>query len=144
MYMPIYAMTFVWSSEVQSLYTSDPIKIGLYNFPAGFGAEVGALVAALLVRRIGRTNLQLTAACLFLTIFTGLMATLTPNSIRPALGYMSIGGFAIGFIQVLSVMMIQFEAPDKDIGDATGILISFRTVGAALGGKFSLSHVVED
>jgi hypothetical protein len=135
MYMPIYAMTFVWTSEVQSLYTSNPIEIGLYNFPAGFGAEAGAFIAALVVRRIGRTNLQLATACLLLTIFTGLLATLTPNSIRPALGYMSIGGFAIGFIQVISVVMIQFEAPDKYIGDATGLLISFRTVGAALGGK---------
>jgi hypothetical protein len=133
--MPVYALTFVWSQEVQAVYTTDPIKIGLYNFPAGFGAEVGAFIAALVVRRLGRTNLQLAIACLVLAIFTGLQATLTPNSIKPALGYMSIGGLAIGYIQVISVVMIQLEAPDKYIGDATGLLISFRTVGAALGGE---------
>ena len=105
-YMPVYALTFVWSQEVQAIYTTDAIRIGLYNFLAGFGVEVGAFIAALVAPRLGRTNLQLAIACLVLTIFTDLRATLTPNSIKPALGYMSIGGLAIGYIQVISVVMI--------------------------------------
>jgi hypothetical protein len=133
--MSVYVMTFVWPTQVSAIYTTDPIKNGVYNFPAGFGTEVGALISALVMRKIGRTNLQLTAACFVLTLFVALQATLTSNSATPALGFYSIAGLANGFIQVLVIAMAQFTIPDRDIGNATGILITFRYVGAALGSK---------
>jgi hypothetical protein len=133
--MPVYVLTFVWSQQVSSIYTTNPTRVGLSNFPTGFGTEIGVLFAALFMKRLGRTNLQLAAACLVLTIFVGLQATLTENSMRPALGYLSIAGLAIGYIEVASVVMAQLVVPDEYIGDATGLLITLRTIGAAIGSK---------
>jgi hypothetical protein len=132
--MPLEVVTFVWSSQTQAIYTTDATKIGLYNFPTGFGAEVGFLIAAITIKR-GRTNLQLAVACLILAIFVGLQATLTPNGIRPGLAYLSIGGVALGFIQVIVVVMIQFGIGNEHIGAVTGLFILVRWIGAAIGSK---------
>lgn len=135
--MPVYADTFTWSTQVQAIYSTDPIKVGLYNFPAGFGTQVGALASALLMRALGHTNIQLTVVCFFVTLFTALQATLTPSSIQPAMGFLSIAGLGNGFIQTILPAIIQLFGPDSSIGYSSGLLILLRLVGGAASSKLS-------
>lgn len=131
----MYALLSVWPAQVGAVYTTDPIKIGVYGMPLGFGTEVGTIAAGLFIKAIGHTNLQLVASCLCLTIFIGLQATLTPNSIYPAFAYLLFGGFAITYSQITSIIMIQLGTKDEHIGKATGILAVFRNAGGAVASK---------
>lgn len=103
----MYALLSIWPAEVGALYTADPIKIGVYGMPLGFGTEFGAIAAGVLIKLLGRTNYQLTASTLILTIFIGLQATLTPNDIKPAFAYLLFGGFGITYAQITSIIVIQ-------------------------------------
>jgi hypothetical protein len=136
----VYTAVFTWTSEVESVYTTDLIKIGLYNLPVGFGTEVGVFLSAQAMRKLGRTHLQLTAACFFITLFVALLATLTSHSIRPGLAYLSLAGVANGFIQVLIPAMVQLTNSDQHIGAVTGFLILVRYIGGAAGSM--LTYVI--
>jgi hypothetical protein len=131
----MYALLSVWPAQIAAVYTPVPIKIGVYGMPLGFGTEAGTIFAGLFIKVLGRTNIQLTAACLCLTVFIGLQATLTPNSIKPSFAYMFFAGFAITYSQIAGIIMIQLGTKDKHIEKATGILAVFRNGGGAIAGE---------
>lgn len=132
----MYALLSIWPAQVGALYTQDPIKIGVYGMPLGFGTEFGAIAAGLFIKLLGRTNYQLGISTLILTIFIGLMATLTPHDIKPAFAYLLFGGFGITYAQITSIVVIQLSTADEHIGKATGILSVFRNGAGAVASEF--------
>lgn len=133
--MPMYALLSIWPAEVSALYTTNPIKIGVYGMPLGFGNEFGAIAAGIFIKFLRRTNYQLAISTLILTIFIGLMATLTPNDIKPSFAYLLFGGFGIVYAQITGIIVIQLSTADEHIGKATGILAVFRNGAGAVAGR---------
>jgi hypothetical protein len=48
----MYVLLSILPAEMGALYTTDPIKIGVYGMPLGFGA----IAAGVLIKLLGRTN----------------------------------------------------------------------------------------
>jgi predicted MFS family arabinose efflux permease len=139
--MPLYALLSFWPAEIGAIYTTDPVQIGVYGLPFGIGTEVGSVVAGFLLKAIGHTNWFLTGCCFFYTVFMGLYAILTPETIKPGLAFGAIAGTAIAAAQLISIVMIQFSTSDEHIGKATGLSATFRNVGGALASKLATTSL---
>jgi predicted MFS family arabinose efflux permease len=135
-------MSTIFTGQISSLYTTDPYRVGVDVLPYGIASVVGMLGAGLFMRKIRYTNLQLAVICFILTIFVGVMATLTPKTVKPGLAFTCLGGFAGGWVMILLVVMVQFGSPDRLIGTSTGLLNFARTVGQALGSKSQKGSVL--
>ncbi|KAF2812737.1 uncharacterized protein BDZ99DRAFT_272886 [Mytilinidion resinicola] len=124
-----------WPSNIiPTLYAStppDPFRTYRYLLAPGIATVVGGLTAGLSVRAIGCTSLQFAAACFVQRVFIGLMATLTPNSIKPGLAFTAIGDFAGGYMKVLIVVKTQLAFGDELIGTGMGVMNLTRGIGPA-------------
>ncbi|RTE70340.1 hypothetical protein BHE90_015270 [Fusarium euwallaceae] len=130
--MPLYAMASVWPAEIGAIFTSDPIKIGVYGLPWGIGSSFGSLMTGLLLHYVPRVNWLFTALVALQAIFISLLATITPSSIKPALAFSFLGGAANLGAQLTGIVMVQFSTGDRNIGLATGLLACARSVGGAI------------
>ncbi|OCK82285.1 MFS general substrate transporter [Lepidopterella palustris CBS 459.81] len=128
-----------WPNEIAILYTTDPFKSGRYQLAPGLGLIVGIIVAGFSMRSIKHTHLQLSAASFFMSLFIGLLATLTPNSIRPGLAYTALADFFGGAMKLLIVVSAQLAFGDEVIGTATGVLNIARGIGPAFAICFYLT-----
>lgn len=151
--MPLYALLSGWAQQVTILYTQDPLTIGIYGIPQGVGLEFGAVIAGLLVKAVGHTNLQLVASAFFTTLFVALMAILTPDNVNPAFAFLLLGCGAMNYLQITAMVMAQLGVEHRDLAKATGILSIARNAGGAISGMsfrvgsfthkyFVLTHLV--
>lgn len=131
----------VWSTEISALYTTDPIKTGVYLLPSGFGEVGGALISGLLVRKLGHTQFQFSVYAFIMAIFIGLMATLTPKSIKPALAYTFIIELFGGALKLMTIVMVQLAFGDELIATATGVVNVARNIGPAFANAFYLTII---
>jgi hypothetical protein len=51
-------MNAIVPQEIAVLYTTDPYKSARYQFTTGFGTELGVIVAGLVMRLLGHTNIS--------------------------------------------------------------------------------------
>lgn len=81
--------------EISYVFTSDPLKAGYYNIPAGFSGSIGGAVLDGLIYRNKNMHWQLIVGVAFHTLFTALCALITPN--RIAMGIVFPGIINIPF-----------------------------------------------
>jgi hypothetical protein len=122
-----------WASETSTLFTNDPIRIGIYGISQGMGLQWGGFGVGLLMRFFGRTNIQLPVFVFFLTLFTGLMAVITPASIKPGLAFIFLLCFSSNWLQILALIMAQLGVEHRDLAKGTGILSIVRNAGGSVG-----------
>jgi hypothetical protein len=124
-------MNAIVPQEIAVLYTTDPYKSARYQFTTGFGTELGVIVAGLVMRLLGHTNIFLGCYLVVIAPFSGLMATLTPNSITPGLAYVTIAQFAGGCVKTIVYVSIMYAVTDILIGSALGVVNLAFTFGPA-------------
>ncbi|EEU33620.1 uncharacterized protein NECHADRAFT_14093, partial [Fusarium vanettenii 77-13-4] len=130
--MPMYAMVTIWPAAIGAIFTSDPTQIGIYGLPWGFGSTFGSIAVGISIRYIRKINWFLGGLVALQAIFIGLLATITPGSIKGPLAFSFFGGAANLGAQLTSIVMIQFSTRDTNIGLATGLLACARSVGGAI------------
>ncbi|KAH8761725.1 major facilitator superfamily domain-containing protein [Hyaloscypha finlandica] len=116
------SMNLIYPQEITALFTTDAMKTARYQLTSGFGAEFGVIFAGMSMRFVGHTNLMLTVAAILVALFVGLMASVTPGSIKGALAYTALGQFSGGCVKTLIFVSVTYAVPDALIGTAIAIL----------------------
>lgn len=111
--------------------------------PAASGAEIvpfmainsfGAFAAGLICRRTGRTRGLLIAGMLSTALGFMLLTILPGNSpIWLIAACSAVAGGGIGLVMPTALVAAQNEAPRKDVGIATSMLLLLRAMGGAFG-----------
>ena len=79
------SMTDLIPANLAAVYTSDPVKAGYYNRPAGFGGSIGGAVLGSYAYKIRHVHIQLAVGIAVQTIFTALLALSTPDRLPLAI-----------------------------------------------------------
>jgi len=130
------SMNLIYPQEITALFTTDAMKTARYQLTSGFGAEFGVIFAGMSMRFVGHTNLMLTVAAILVALFVGLMASVTPGSIKGALAYTALGQFSGGCVKTLIFVSVTYAVPDALIGTAIAIL----NLGWSFGPGFARKH----
>jgi len=117
-----------------SVYTPDPVSIGLRGLGPALTTAVGAIFFnAALSRFPGNTREVLLVAVGIMTAFAGALAVMTPDNERLVLFLGSMAGFGVGGVLVPAATVAMLVCPDALITTAAALSLSIRTVGGSIG-----------
>ncbi|KAF1950101.1 MFS general substrate transporter [Byssothecium circinans] len=131
--MVFFAASALNAQTILYLHTSDPVKIGLYSLPSGFGQLVGGCLVPALVHYIKHVHYQLTFAVFMQTLFFGLAALITPTNINWLMAVQFLAMFPFGWITLNCYTTASLNVPQRDLGVAIGLIGTFRSVGGSIG-----------
>ncbi len=107
---------------------------GLEIMPFLFSTTVGAFIGGQMAKRTGKTK-NIMAASLGSAAAMFLLMTALPLT-SGVLGFASVSGLfglGIGGVMPTSIVTVQSQAAQRDVGTATGILLLVRALGGAFG-----------
>ncbi|KIX98467.1 uncharacterized protein Z520_05768 [Fonsecaea multimorphosa CBS 102226] len=119
--------------QINDMFTSDSIKAGYYNIPAGFGASIGGTILGGLIYKIRHVHWQLCVGIAVQTLFIALFALITPDRIAMALVFQCMANIPFGWILLCCYTTAGLHVPQRDIGLAFGLIGCFRFLGGAVG-----------
>lgn len=122
-----YSLTVIWPQMITSLYSSDNIKIGLMSGTVGGAIAFGQVVGALSVKW-GYGHWQLRICGLTMCAFIGAMASCDATTQTRGIIFTTLGAFAVGVIEVIAIIAVPFTVAPEDLGLASGVLGSCRSV----------------
>ncbi|KAI1619966.1 putative major facilitator superfamily transporter [Exophiala viscosa] len=148
-----FSMTDIMPEQLSDMFTSDPIRAGLYNIPGGFGGAAGGAIIGSFIDRIKHVHLQLVFGIATQTLFAGLFALITPARLGMTLAFQCFANIPFAWITlccyvlVLAPVLDQFNlkkfliiyrtaslnVPQRDLGLALGLVGTFRFLGGAIG-----------
>jgi hypothetical protein len=120
------------------MYTSNLLQVGKYTLPLTCGTLFGGVIVGA-TRWCKPTNIYLSGAAMIMTIFAGLLSTINPDKIKPALAYSAFYGAGVGVLEISVILLVQFSTGPEHIGIVTGILSSARAAASACGCQSSSS-----
>jgi EmrB/QacA subfamily drug resistance transporter len=119
---------------LQLVYGVSPTSSGLRMLPLMFGLLTASILSGRAISRIGRykafpvAGTAITAVGMFLL---SRLALTTPPWLASV--YMLIVGIGIGLVMQVLVLVVQNDAPARDVGVATSTATFFRSMGGSLG-----------
>ncbi|KAF2025805.1 putative siderophore iron transporter [Setomelanomma holmii] len=122
-----YSLTVIWPQMINSLYSSDNIEIGLMSGTVGGATAFGQVIGALTVRWVWG-HWQLRISSLVMCAFIGAMASCDASTRDRGILFTTLGSFAVGIIEVIAIIAVPFTVPPEDLGRASGVLGSCRSV----------------
>lgn len=122
-----YSLTVIWPQMITSLYSSKNIEIGLMSGTVGGAIAFGQVIGALTVKW-GWGHWQLRICGLAMCGFVGAMASCDVSTRDRGIILTTLGSFAVGVIEVIAIIAAPFTVPPKDLGLASGVLGSCRSV----------------
>ncbi|KAK6364744.1 hypothetical protein LTS17_011849 [Exophiala oligosperma] len=131
--MVYFSLTALIPQQIAYMYTSDPIKAGLYNIPGGFAGAGGGVILGGLIARMKRVQWQLFTGVLLQTICVALFALLTPDRLSAAIVLQFFANLPFAWITLACYIIAGLNAPQRDLGLALGLIGTFRFLGAAVG-----------
>lgn len=124
-----------WPLEISALFTADEVTIGLLSCTTGVALVVGELVFAPFFRHIGFLKWQLVVACAMTAVFSASMAAVTYRTESMAIAFTVLAGLAVGWIELVTIVMVGLVAPPHDIGVAQGFFGATRLVFGVIAGE---------
>lgn len=135
------SMNVLWPQMVQALFTTDILKVGWYSAALGGGVATGQIISGLTVRAFGRplkAHWQMRVATAAMTAFVAALAVVTHDKGKLAIALMALASFSLGFVELLSALLVPFTCAPGDIGLASGFQISVRnTMGTIATGVYA-------
>ncbi|KIW76454.1 hypothetical protein Z517_11200 [Fonsecaea pedrosoi CBS 271.37] len=135
--MLFYSIVAFFSTYLRVMFHGDNTRaIGVDYMPFGAGTNVGGVSSALLLPIIAPvigTRLHLAIGVTLQVLFIPLMCLPTANSRGMALAFSFFAGAGIGWVELLTILLIQLATPDEWIGVATGLLGMMRSIGGSAG-----------
>ncbi|KAL6240300.1 hypothetical protein RBB50_012787 [Rhinocladiella similis] len=122
-----WALSLIWPLQIQFLFGASDMQVGWKSSTLSGGASCGQVLAALLVKRIGKTKWQLVTAAVVFTSFIGGMAGVTSHTENMAIAFSILSSICIGYTEVFTLVAAPMIADDKDIGVASGVEMFFRS-----------------
>ncbi|KAJ5937122.1 hypothetical protein N7466_003572 [Penicillium verhagenii] len=130
--MVFFALSLLWPQEIEALFTTDNIKSGWLSITTGAGVIVGEVVAGALMKPIGHSKYQLIASTVIITAFSGALAAVNQNTQAYGIAFTAIGGFAVGYLELITLIMCPLYCKPEDIGLASGFLGSAKQVAGTI------------
>ncbi|GLA38191.1 hypothetical protein AnigIFM63309_005197 [Aspergillus niger] len=130
--MVYFSMSLLWPTAIADLYTTNTIKTGWLSISTGAGVIVGEVAAGILMKPVGYTKYQLIITTLMITAFSGALASI--NQYRQAYGiaFTALGGFFVGYLELITIIMCPLYCSPQDIGLASGFLGSAKQVAGTI------------
>ncbi|RAH43495.1 trichothecene efflux pump [Aspergillus brunneoviolaceus CBS 621.78] len=134
--MVYFSMSLLWPEAVLYLFTTNTIKAGWLSITTGVGVIVGEIAAGILMKPLGFTKYQLIASTVIITAFSGALAAINQHHQAYGIAFTAIGGFAVGYLELITLIMCPLYCKPEDIGLASGFLGSakqiFGTIATAI------------
>ncbi|KAK5954684.1 hypothetical protein OHC33_004408 [Knufia fluminis] len=130
--MIFWAANNYFSFQVQVLYETDPMLIGL-RFCIAFFAAIGAAASIVVISSFTKSIREpIVASFIMFTIFYALMATSKLSSGTAMWGYPVFLGIGLGWSLTYLVTAAQLNAPPHLIAITSGILLAIRSFGGSV------------
>jgi hypothetical protein len=115
------------------MFTTDPIRIGTLNIVQGFGNVLGGVVLSALIYKMKHVPIQFTVGTFIQTLFLGLYALITPDTLSMALAFQFFANIPFAWLTLLSYVTAGLHIHQKDLGLASGLIGTFRSLGGGIG-----------
>lgn len=130
------ALNVFWPIQISVLFTSNNITIGLLSCTTGIALVAGELLFAPIFRTVGYLKWQMVVACLMTAAFGAAMAAVTYRTENVGIACTVLSGLAVGWIEMVTIVVTGLVAPPNDIGVAQGFFGSTRLVFGTVAGEF--------
>lgn len=137
------ALNVFWPIQINALFSEDQVTIGLISCTTGIALTAGELIFAPLFRALGHLKWQVVTASIITTVFCAAMAGLTERSEKTGIAFTILAGLAVGWIELVTIVITGLVAPPNDIGVAQGFFSSIRQVFGTIAGKFRAPPVLQ-
>ena len=127
--------------QLQFVYGATGTQIGIYQLSQGFGTFFGSVILAGFIHKIKHFTLQIVVGLCVQTLFLGLYALETPQTLSMALAFQFFANVPFGWLTVLCTTTVGLNVPQRHLGLAYGILGLSRCAGGAMGAAI-LSTIV--
>lgn len=132
--MNFFSVLNFWPLMISSVWTPDPVQVGLRGFAPGLSVTIGAIFFnSLLSVWKGGARYTLFIASLILTCFSGGMAVVTPENETIVIALGTVGGIGLGGLIVPSATVAMIASPDALITTCAALSLSVRAVGGSIG-----------
>jgi hypothetical protein len=132
--MVFFTMASLLPQATSSVYTSDPVKLGVALIPNGIGQFIGGAVLPSLVHKIKNIRGQIMVALFLQTLFTALYAYgIGPHHKAAWMGFQFVGMACFAWITLCSYVVVGLHVPHRDLGIASGLIGTFRNTGGSVG-----------
>ncbi|EXJ83059.1 hypothetical protein A1O1_06677 [Capronia coronata CBS 617.96] len=128
-----FSMTALIPTQISDMFTSDPIRAGLYNIPGGFGGAAGGAIIGSFMAKIKHVHLQLVFGIAMQTLFAGLFALATPDRLGMTIAFQLLANIPFSWITLICYVTASLNVPQRDLGLALGLIGTFRFLGGAIG-----------
>lgn len=124
-YLPLY---------YETVKGETPILAGISLFPETFTVAPAAMVAGLLITKLGRYRWAIWSGWLLTTLGTGLLCYLKVETSTVAWIFLNlVSGLGMGLLFPSMAFSIQAATPNKDLAFAVALYSFFRAFGQAIG-----------
>ena len=123
-----YTLNILWPMQASVLYTSSVIEVGWLTCATGAGAQVGQVVAGLLIRPLHNHRWQVVFYATMGTVFTAALSAATTNTRAMAATFVAFSGFSVGAIESVIYTLCPLTLAPEDIGLAIGVMLSVRLI----------------
>ncbi|OCT45156.1 putative major facilitator superfamily transporter [Cladophialophora carrionii] len=132
--MVFFAMVSLLPQATESVYDSDPIKLGVALIPNGVGQFIGGAVLPALVHKIKHIRAQIVVALCLQTLFSALYAYgIIPHHKAAWVIFQFFGMMCFSWITLCSYVVVGLHVPHRDLGIASGLVGTFRNTGGSVG-----------
>ncbi|KAK4949977.1 hypothetical protein LTR10_011819 [Elasticomyces elasticus] len=131
--MVYFSMGTLLPQQIAYMYTSDPIKAGLYNIPGGFAGAGGGVFLGGLIAKMKRVQWQLFTGVVLQTVCVALYGILTPDRLAAAIVLQFFANLPFAWITLACYIIAGLNVPQRDLGLALGLVGTFRFLGGAVG-----------
>jgi hypothetical protein len=115
------AMYVVWPSQVVKVFGASATgweQLAWLSTTFDFGLWGGIVLVGFLYHLLRHLRRQLVVGCIWTTIFVGAMVTVSRSSMSRAIALSFLSCFAMGWLEVVTMLIVQYLVPDKDLGVA--------------------------
>jgi MFS family permease len=133
-----------WPMQISVLFTSNEVSIGLLSCTTGIALTMGELIFAPLFKRVGLLKWQMVIASAITAVFATAMAAVTYKSEDLGIASTTLAGLAVGWIELVTIVITGLVAPPNDIGVAQGFFGSTRLVFGTVAGQHGVPPLKTD
>ena len=129
------ALNVFWPIQISALFTTNEVTIGLMSCTTGIALASGELIFAPIFRTVGYLKWQMVVASTMTAVFGTAMAAVTYKTESMGIAFTILAGLAIGWIEMVTIVVTGLVAPPNDIGVAQGFFGSTRATFGTVAGK---------
>ncbi|KAJ5934185.1 hypothetical protein N7466_003732 [Penicillium verhagenii] len=131
--MLLLGVNVLYAQQIAAMFTTDAVKIATILIPYLATSAFGCLPAGWIMAHTKSYRVMLVSALLWCSLFTGLMALITPDRLSWAYAFSSLFGIGTAVTTVIPVVAMGLSVPSFLLGTAGTISVSCRALGGIIG-----------